>query len=289
MPPMKARGMPRWPVLLIASPAAVAVWSGWVALGAMCGFGPVNLLPGIGRGFTINTAITLPVGVEAYGAYALGAWLLPGTPGRARRFAGGSAAGSLLLGAGGQVIYHLLAAAHLKTAPWPVTVFVSCLPVVALGFGATLAHLLAAGEEPGSCLYPRPAPVMELSPEALRDVVADEPASGSVAAARSDSAPAPAVTAEVTPEPLRGGRQRGSRSASAKRRAVTPRATDDDLAELVLPLLGAPGDVRKYGVIKAVREARGIGIGDERAGRVLELARRKHRTQRVVPIETRGI
>jgi hypothetical protein len=28
-----------------------------------------------------------PIGVEAYGAYALGAWLTPGTSERARRFA----------------------------------------------------------------------------------------------------------------------------------------------------------------------------------------------------------
>src|SRR6516165_6785572 len=76
-----------WPLVLIAAPAAVAIWSGWVGLGGMCGFGPVNLLPGIGGGFTVNTAISLPVGVEAYAALAIGAWMAPGTPGRARRFA----------------------------------------------------------------------------------------------------------------------------------------------------------------------------------------------------------
>ena len=74
--PANAKALPRWPLFLIAAPAAVAVWSGWVGLGALCGFGPVHLLPGISR-LTINTAITLPVGVEAYGAYALGAWLAP--------------------------------------------------------------------------------------------------------------------------------------------------------------------------------------------------------------------
>jgi hypothetical protein len=31
--------MKRWPLFLIAAPAAVAVWSGWVGLGQMCGFG----------------------------------------------------------------------------------------------------------------------------------------------------------------------------------------------------------------------------------------------------------
>ena len=136
--------MRRWPLLLIAAPAAVAIWSGWVGLGGMCGFGPVNLLPGIGGGFHVNTAITLPVGVEAYGAYALGAWLTPGTPERARSFARRSAIGALALGMLGQVVYHLLAAAGAALAPWPVVVLVSCLPVVTLGFGAALTHLLRA-------------------------------------------------------------------------------------------------------------------------------------------------
>jgi hypothetical protein len=140
-----ARPLPRWPLVLIALPAAVAVWSGWVGLGTMCGFGIVHPLPGIVGRFTINTAITLPVGVEAYGAYAMGAWLTPGTPQTARDFARRSAIGALGLGMGGQVIYHLLAAARAATAPWPVVMLVACLPVLTLGFGAALTHLLRIG------------------------------------------------------------------------------------------------------------------------------------------------
>ena len=102
-------------------------------------------LPGI-VSWHLNTAITLPVGVESYGAYALGAWLTPGTPERARAFARRSAVGALALGMLGQVVYHLLAAAHAQRAPWPVTVLVACLPVVTLGFGAALTHLLRAAE-----------------------------------------------------------------------------------------------------------------------------------------------
>ena len=79
------KGVRRWPLVLIAAPAAVAVWSGWVGLGTLCGFGIVHPLPGIAPGFELNTAITLPVGVEAYGAYALGAWLTPGAGTAARR------------------------------------------------------------------------------------------------------------------------------------------------------------------------------------------------------------
>lgn len=154
--PPRTRGTPRWPLLLIGSPAAVAIWGGWVALGGMCGFGFVNLLPGIGHGFHLNTAITLPVGVEAYGAYALGVWLAAecASP-AARRFARRSAIGSLSLGILGQVAYHLLAAAHRTRAPWPVVVAVSCIPVAVLGFAASLTHLLRAVPAPPA---PVPAP-----------------------------------------------------------------------------------------------------------------------------------
>lgn len=135
------RQLPRWPLFLIASPAAVVIWTGWVGLGELCGFGLVQPLPGI-VSWHLDTAITLPIGVEAYGAYALGAWLTPGTPERARSFARRSAVGALALGMLGQVVYHLLAAAGAARAPWPVVVLVSCLPVVTLGFGAALTHLL---------------------------------------------------------------------------------------------------------------------------------------------------
>ena len=131
-----------WPLVLIAAPAAVAIWSGWVGLGGMCGFGPVNLLPGVGGGLTLNTAITLPVGVEAYAAFALGAWLAPGTPDRARRFARWSALGALAYGLAGQVAYHLLRSHGYTAAPAPVVVLVSCMPVAVLGFAAALTHLL---------------------------------------------------------------------------------------------------------------------------------------------------
>ena len=76
--------MKRWPLFFIAaarprSPSG----PGWVGLGSLCGFGLVQPLPGI-VAWHLDTAITLPVGVEAYGAYALGAWLTPGTRQRAR-------------------------------------------------------------------------------------------------------------------------------------------------------------------------------------------------------------
>lgn len=137
-----------WPVFLIALPAAVAIWSGWVGLGSMTGFGVVHPLPGIADDFGLNTAITLPIGVEAYAAYALRAWLAGSrVPARARRFAKWSAIGSLLVGSAGQVAYHLMESAGLTTAPWQITTAVSCLPVAVLGMGAALAHLLNSSDE----------------------------------------------------------------------------------------------------------------------------------------------
>src|SRR5204863_5319815 len=90
------RRLPVWPVLLLAAPAFVAIWSGWVGLGGLTGFGIVHPLPGIADRLAINSAITLPFGVETYAAYALRAWLSPGVHPTARRFARWSAIGSLV-------------------------------------------------------------------------------------------------------------------------------------------------------------------------------------------------
>lgn len=144
--PRRVRGVPRWPLLIIAAGAFVAIWGGWVGLGELTGFGPINLLPGIGSGFTINSAITLPIGMEAYASMALAAWLSPAPVSRrARRFARASAIGALVLGALGQVAFHLMEAAGMTAAPWPITAFVACLPVLVLGCGAALVHLLQGG------------------------------------------------------------------------------------------------------------------------------------------------
>ena len=42
------------------------------------------------------------------------------------------------------VVYHLLAQAGVTRAPWAVTTVVSCLPVLVLAMGTTLAHMLRA-------------------------------------------------------------------------------------------------------------------------------------------------
>jgi len=134
-----------WPLVVIAGAAAVTIWSGWVGIGLMCGFGPVNLLPGIGSGLHVNTVITLPVGMEAYAAYALYVWLASTEASDdTRKFARWSVIGALALGCAGQVSYHLLDSYHLTRPPAFVVVLVSCLPVFTLFLAAALVHMMHA-------------------------------------------------------------------------------------------------------------------------------------------------
>lgn len=210
------RGVPRWPLVPIAAPAAVAIWSGWVGLGGMCGFGLVQPFPGI-VAWHLDTAITLPVGVEAYGAYALGAWLTPGTPERARKFARRSAIGSLALGMTGQVVYHLLAAAHAHRAPWPVVVVVSCMPVVTLGFGAALTHLLRVPAD-----APADAAGADSDPATDADTERTEPPDTEQASGADTSGPDEADTARTPPRPLKRTvkRPRGRTQGGRVRRSL---------------------------------------------------------------------
>jgi hypothetical protein len=122
------------------------VWSGWVGIARKTGLGLVSPLPGIWPSLHLDTSITLPVGVEAYAAYALRAWLATehAVSARTRQFAKWSAIFSFALGMAGQVAYHLLAQAGAARAPWPITTIVSCLPVLVLGMGTALAHMLRA-------------------------------------------------------------------------------------------------------------------------------------------------
>ena len=151
------RAVRSWPLVVLAAPAAAEVFSGWAGIAQKTGFGLVSPLPGIWPSLHLDTSITLPVGVEAYAAYALRAWLAGGNSvgGRTRRFAKWSAICSFALGMAGQVAYHLLAQAGAARAPWPVTMIVSCLPVLVLAMGTALAHMLradagAAADAPGT-------------------------------------------------------------------------------------------------------------------------------------------
>ena len=163
-------------LLLLALPAFVAVWGGWVGLGGLAGFGPVVLLPGIADHFSMNLAVTLPAGMEAYAVIGLRVWLSgsPRISPRTRAFAMYSTIGALTIGCLGQVAYHVLARPETG-APMPVTVFVACLPVAVLGVGAALFHMIGddmrdadshdashashgASHENGASLTPPPDP-----------------------------------------------------------------------------------------------------------------------------------
>jgi hypothetical protein len=135
----------RWPLLLMSLAGGVAVWSGWVGLGKLTGFGMIQPLPGIADNFQLNTSIVLPISVEAYAAYALQCWLSAGRfSRRTTRFAKYSAFSSLVIGAGAQVAYHLMSAAGMTRAPWQITTLVATVPVVVLGLASALAKLVSS-------------------------------------------------------------------------------------------------------------------------------------------------
>lgn len=131
-----------WPLFLLSLPAFVSIWGGWVGMGRLTGFGPINLLPGIAD-FTVDTAITLPIGLETYAAYSMYAWLAAAHLSTStRRFAKWSALGSLVLGMAGQAAYHVMASQGTVKAPVEIVIVVSAIPVIVLGLGTGLAHAM---------------------------------------------------------------------------------------------------------------------------------------------------
>lgn len=149
-PPPARQPAKLWPLLLIGIAPAVIIWGGWVDLGRLTGFGPVHLLPGIWDELVLNTAVALPVSVEAYAAYAFRIWLGGSYGARTTRFARRSAVGSLLVGGLAQITYHLLIAAGFDHAPWWVTTLVACIPVAVFGLAAALAHMARHEHQAGS-------------------------------------------------------------------------------------------------------------------------------------------
>lgn len=228
-----------WPLLVIAAPAAVAIWSGWVGLGELCGFGPIHPLPGIAPQVVINTAITLPIGVEAYGAYALHAWLGgKNISAPTRSWARGSAIAALVLGCLGQIAFHLLSASHWKAAPWPIVTAVSCLPVATLAFAAALAHMIRAdsrvvpGGDSDGMTEEVTEPAPEPSPEPVPEVA---PAAVNSDGAGDDNAPPVRPAAPVTRQPRKPAAKPSARKPSGRDRAAAalaknPGATNAELA-----------------------------------------------------------
>jgi len=229
-----ARTVRSWPLLVLAAPAAAEVWTGWVGIAQKTGFGLVSPLPGILPSLHLDTSITLPVGVEAYAAYALRAWLSGehAISDRTRRFAKWSAICSFALGMAGQVAYHLLAQAGAARAPWPVTMIVSCLPVLVLAMGTTLAHMLRADADTTADApdHGTGGPATPWSAEhqagSAQDQSAGQPRS------RSRSRSSPPARARTAPKAVLG---------TADQEARTPTLPETDQARLVASRLTTDG------------------------------------------------
>ena len=235
-----ARTVRSWPLLLLAFPAAAEVWSGWVGIAQETGFGRVSLLPGIWSSLHLDTTITLPIGVEAYAAYALRAWLAsePWISPRTRRFAKWSAICSFLLGMAGQVAYHLLVQAGESRAPWGITTVVSCLPVLVLAMGTALAHLLRGDATAQDSSDSRSAgPSSKRSPDwsagdqpavqpdqdhGTRTTVRTSSPARTSEPARPDSAAPPSTDGQLVPGPLHQADEQALRIARALAAASKP-------------------------------------------------------------------
>jgi hypothetical protein len=236
----RSRTARSWPLVLLAFPAAAEVWSGWVGIAQKTGFGLVSPLPGIWSSLHLDTTITLPIGVEAYAAYALRAWLAtdPWITTRTRRFAKWSAICSFALGMAGQVAYHLLVQAGQARAPWGITTVVSCLPVLVLGMGTALAHMLR-----GDAAQPRNSGTGEAGEPTTRRTPAwssedragpgpdqattTHPRTGSGPAARTRAAPHQdhgTTAGTARPGPQAGQQETDQRAAVARRLAAEGKA-----------------------------------------------------------------
>jgi hypothetical protein len=116
---------------LIVACGLLEVWASWLMIGSVSGF------PKLGP---MTTGWILPVTTEAYWTVALFAWLADPSGPRSRRFAMSTAVVVFALSLTGQELSHLLAAAHGRP-PAAVVMFVTALPLVAVGLGAILIHL----------------------------------------------------------------------------------------------------------------------------------------------------
>lgn len=120
-----------WVVGIIAACALAEMFGSWLAVASISGFphyGPVT------------TGWVLFVTTEVFWGYALWTWLA-GAPGpRSRRFARASAVVMFVISFAGQEASHLVSSGG-RTAPVIVVLFVSPLPLVAVGLIAVLFHL----------------------------------------------------------------------------------------------------------------------------------------------------
>jgi hypothetical protein len=138
---------------------------------------------------------------------------------------------SLALGMAGQVAFYLMAQAGMVRAPWAITTVVSCLPVLVLGMGTALAHMLRADAEttdaPDSGT--RPAAALRFLSRSSQD--RDRPDRARPEADR-DRSPSRDQNGETT------GRQRGRGVTGPGSREARPQV---DQARVVARRLAAAG------------------------------------------------
>jgi len=234
-PGTKRRAM--WPLYLISVGAVLAVWSGWVELGAMCGFGIEQPLYGIWNGLKLNAAISLPLSMEAYGFYAMGFWFDPDEAEGVRTYARWTTILAYSLGFAAQATYHVLAAMHMTHAPIPVVVFVSGVPVATICVAGGLLHkhiearkAALAGDIGGLAgTGVQPAPVLTDGPAAPRPEAVARAEGESLAAPEEAPAPQPVRS----PEPSAGESPAAAgtvteRPAPEERPANVVRLPDED-------------------------------------------------------------
>jgi hypothetical protein len=133
----------------------------------------------------------------------------------------------------GQVAYHLMAQAEMARAPWAITTIVSCLPVLVLGMGTALAHLLRADATAADAPDRRTRP-----PAALRSV--------SRSPEDHDGPDRRQPETDRDRSPIRDqdgetpGRQRGGGATGPGFRAAGPRVDQARLAARRLAAAGKP-------------------------------------------------
>ena len=94
----------------------------------------------------------------------------------------------------GQVASHLMAQAGMARAPWVITMIVSCLPVLVLGMGTALAHMLRADAAAAAEHRAGPAAIQRSRAWSAGDRDGPErgqPQTGRVRSARRQAIPVP--------------------------------------------------------------------------------------------------
>jgi hypothetical protein len=126
----------------------------------------------------------------------------------------------------------------------------------------------------------------EIAPEITTEPATEVPAEDSpVITTEATVMTAPDITPEITTEVISAV---VPEVTTRRRRVVPAKATDDDLAVIILDATDDPATLTSYKVNKAIKDAcGGKGVGEARAVRLVDLAQRRHRSRSVVSIGDR--